>query len=114
MSLEFCLEKEICASNTWIKREEKRKVTSRMGENETEIVFVLIKKEHQRSICVKPIPVEFQHAYVVADIGKKKIRKIVRKTCTERRKISLMKHSKIRKRIEEKAIKLVDVGSPKL
>ena len=33
-------------SNTWFKREEKRKMTSRMGENETEIEFVLTKKEH--------------------------------------------------------------------
>ena len=32
-------------SNTWLKREEKRKVTSRMGENEKKD-FVLIKKEH--------------------------------------------------------------------
>ena len=33
-------------SNTWSKIEEKMKVTLRMGENETEIDFVLIKKEH--------------------------------------------------------------------
>ena len=46
MSLEFCLEKELCVSNTWFKREEKRKVRFRMGENETKIDFVLIKKEH--------------------------------------------------------------------
>ena len=32
--LEFCLEKELCVSNSWFKREEKRKVTFRMGENE--------------------------------------------------------------------------------
>ena len=30
-------------SNTWFKRKEKRKVIFRMGENETEIDFVLIK-----------------------------------------------------------------------
>ena len=41
MLLEFCLVKELCVSNTWCKREEKRKVTFRMGENETEIDFVL-------------------------------------------------------------------------
>ena len=46
MLLEFCLEKELCVSNTWFEREEKRKVTFRMGENETEIDFVSIKKEH--------------------------------------------------------------------
>ena len=30
LSLEFCLEKELCVLNTWFKREEKRKVTSRI------------------------------------------------------------------------------------
>ena len=34
-------------SNTWFKREEKRKVTFKLGENETESDFVLIRKEHQ-------------------------------------------------------------------
>ena len=37
MLLEFCLEKELCVSNTWFKREDKRKVTFRIRENETEI-----------------------------------------------------------------------------
>ena len=46
MILEFCLEKGLCVSNTWRKREEKRKVTFRIGENETKIDFVLTKKEH--------------------------------------------------------------------
>ena len=46
MLLEFCLEKELCVSNTWFRIEEKRKVTFRMGENETEIDFVLTKKRY--------------------------------------------------------------------
>ena len=33
MLLEYCLEKELCVSNTWFKREEKRKLTFRRGEN---------------------------------------------------------------------------------
>ena len=33
-------------SDTWLKREEKRNVGFRMGENEIEIDFVLIRKEH--------------------------------------------------------------------
>ena len=37
---------------------------------------------------MKAIPEEFQHALVVVDIGKKKIRNVVKKTCTEGRKIS--------------------------
>ena len=41
-------------------REEKRKVTFRIGENETEIDFVLIKKEHRRSFLnVKAISKSF-------------------------------------------------------
>ena len=46
MSFEFCLENALCASNTWFKRVKERKVTFRIGEDETEIDFVLIKKEH--------------------------------------------------------------------
>ena len=46
MSLEFCLEKELCVSNTWLRREEKRKETFRIGENETKNDFMLIKKEN--------------------------------------------------------------------
>ena len=56
----------------------------------------------------------FQHALVIADIDKKKIRNIVRKTCAERRKISLLKDVRIRKRFEEKVFKLVDVEAPNL
>ena len=46
MLLEFCLEKGLCVSNTLFKREEKRKETFRIGENETEIDFVLMMKVH--------------------------------------------------------------------
>ena len=54
------------------------------------------------------------HAVVIADIDKRKIRKVVRKTYAERRKITLLKDVKIRKQIEEKVIKLVDVVAPNL
>ena len=33
-------------SNAWFSREDKRKVTFKIGEDETEIDFVLIEKEH--------------------------------------------------------------------
>ena len=36
------MDRELCVSDTWLRGDEKRKVTFRMGENETEIVFVLI------------------------------------------------------------------------
>ena len=51
---------------------------------------------------MKAIPGEFQHALVIADIDKRKIRKVERKTCAERRKITLLKDVKIKKGIEEK------------
>ena len=67
-----------------------------MVENETEIDFVLTKKEHQRFVRnVKAISLESQHALMIAEIDKKKIRKVMRKTCNERRKITLQKDVKI-------------------
>ena len=48
-------------------------------------------------------PVDLQHALVTADMDKKKIRKVVKKTCSEKRQISLLKDVKIKKRFEEKA-----------
>ena len=38
----------------------------------------------------------------------------MRKTCAERRKITLLKDVKIRKLFEEKVTELVDVGAPNL
>ena len=51
---------------------------------------------------------------IIANIDKKKIRKEVRKTCAERRKITLLKDVKIRMRFEEKVIELIDTGAPNL
>ena len=102
-------------SNTLLRREEERKVTFRIGENEKKIDFVLMKKEHRAFVQnVKAIPGEFQHVLVIADIDKRKLRKVVKKACAERRKISLLKDVKIRKQFEEKVIELVDVGAPNL
>ena len=41
---------------------------------------------------------EFHHALVIADIGRKKIRNVVRKKCAERRKLCLVKDVMIRKK----------------
>ena len=79
------------------------------------IDFALAKKEHGRFIRnVKAIHTEFRHAFGTVDIVKRKIRKVVRKTCTERRKITLLKDEKIRKRFEEKVTELVNVDAPNL
>ena len=63
---------------------------------------------------MKPIPGEFQHALVIANIDKRKIRKVARKTCAERRRITLLKDVKIRKQVVEKVAELVYVGAPNL
>ena len=44
MLVEFCLEKELCASNALFKREEKKNVTFSLGENEKKNDFALIGK----------------------------------------------------------------------
>ena len=76
MLLEFFMVKELCVSITWLKREEMRKVIFRIGENETEIDFVLIEKDNQWFIQdVKAFPGEFQHALVIADVDKGLLRR---------------------------------------
>ena len=77
-------------------------MTFRMGEKQTEIDFVFIKKQHQWPIQnVKVNPGEFQHSLMVAEIDTK-IKNVIRKTCTERRKLNLLKDLNNRKRYEEK------------
>ena len=76
MLLEFCLEKGIMCVKYMV-----YEVTFKMGENETEIDFVSIKKEYQPH-NVKAMPDKFQYALVVAIIDKMKIRNVVRKSCT--------------------------------
>ena len=49
-----------------------------------------------------------------ADIDKRKIRKTVRKTCAERRKITLLKDVKTRKRFKEKVTELINDRAPNL
>ena len=58
-------------------------------------------KEHRRFIQnVKAIHGEFQHVLVIADIDNRKMMKVMRKTCAERKKITLLKDVKIKKRLE--------------
>ena len=83
-----------------------------MGEDDEEVDTVLILKELLQFIRnVKAIPDEFQHALVVADIDGKKMKNVLRKTCTE---ISFLKDVKIRMRFNKNVIKLDDVVTPHL
>ena len=48
MLLEFWDEKELCVTNTWFRKGEKRKATFSSGENEMEIDFVLVGKGNRK------------------------------------------------------------------
>ena len=70
--LKFCDEKELCVANAWFKKEQ-RKITYRMGGNETDFDFVLVRKNYRKYLKdVKAIPWELQHRLVVTDIDKRK------------------------------------------
>ena len=47
-SLEFCDEKELCVTNTWFYKVEKRKITYSAGGCETEIDFVLVGEKYRK------------------------------------------------------------------
>lgn len=115
MLLEFCDEKELCVANTWFKKGEKRKVTYSAGGNETEIDFVLVGKESRKYLKnVKVIPGELQHRLVVADLAKKKVKKVVRRKAVERRKTWKLKEDDTRVRFEERVGELVNMDAPDL
>ena len=78
--LEFCDEKELCVANTWFKKTDKRKVTFKFGNNESEIVFILVSKENRKFLKdVKVTPWELQHRLLVADVDNRKLNKAVKK-----------------------------------
>ena len=112
--LEFCDEKELCVANTWFRKGEKRKVTYSAGENETEIDFVLVGKEHRKYLRdVKVIPGELQHRLVVTDLVKK-VKKVVRKKAIERRKVWNLKEDDSRPRFQGRVGELVSADAPDL
>ena len=70
--LEFCDEKELCASNTCFYKAGKRKITYSAGGCGTEIDFVLVGKKYKKYVRdVKLIPCELQHKLVVVDQKKR-------------------------------------------
>ena len=64
------------------------KITYNAGGCETEIDFVLFGEKCRKYIRdVKVIPLELQHRLVVVDLGKKALKKVVRKQRIIRKKI---------------------------
>ena len=57
---------------------------------------MLIREEYWQFMHnVKAIPVEFLHALVIVDADDKKIRNVIRNTCIESIRISMLKHVKV-------------------
>ena len=72
---------------TWLEKKEQIKITYTMGGNETEIDFVLVGKNNIKLLKdVKAISWKLQHQLVVTDIEKRKLKKIVKKEQTIRRR----------------------------
>ena len=67
-------------ANTWFKKTDKKKITFKSGNNESEIDFILISKENRKHLKdVKIIPWELQHRLLVVDVDKRKLNKVVKK-----------------------------------
>lgn len=112
MLLEFCDEKELCVANTWFQKGEKRKVTYSAGGNETEIDFVLVGQGERKLLRdVKVIPGELQHRLVVADLVKK-VKKVVRKEASKRRKVWKLREDDTRAKFRGRVKELVSVDAP--
>ena len=78
--LEFGNKRELCVANTWFKKTDKRKITFKSGNNESEIDFISVSKENRKILKdVKVIPWELTHRLLVADVDKRKLNKVVKK-----------------------------------
>ena len=115
MLLEFCDRKDLCVGNTFFKKTNKRKVTFRSGGNETEIDFVLVGSQNRKFLKdVKSVPGELQHSIVIVDVDKKKLKKIVKKKKTEKRRVWKLKEDETRRKFQHRVGELVDMDSPNL
>ena len=66
MLLEFCDERELCVANMWFKKTDKKKITFKSGNNESELDFILVCKENRKHLKdIKVIPRELQHRLLV-------------------------------------------------
>ena len=65
-------------SNMWFKKTDKRKITFKSGNNESEIDFILVSKEYRKFLKdVKVIPWELQHRLLVVGVDNRKLNKVV-------------------------------------
>ena len=106
--LEIRDEKELCVANTWFTKEDRKKVTFSSGGSETEIDFVLVDKENRKFLKdVKVFWGKQQHRLVVADVDKRRVKKVVRNEVREKRNVWKLKEDKTRKKFATRVEELV-------
>ena len=92
MLLDFCDERELCVANTWFRKTDKRKITFKSGNNESEIDFILVTKENRKFLKDgKIISWELQHRLLVTDVDKRKLNKVVKKESRVKRMVWILK-----------------------
>ena len=115
MLLEFCDERELCVANTWFKKTDKRKITFKSGNNESEIDFILVSKENRKFLKdVKVIPWELQHRLLVTNVDKRKLNKVVKKESRVKRMVWKLKEREMQEKFKRRVEELVDVGTTNL
>ena len=113
--LEFCDEKELCVANTWFRKKEQSKVTYRSGGDETEIDFIVIGKKDKKYIRdVKVVSGELQHGLVVADIEKRKLKKVIKKQRITHRRVWKLNDKEIRVEFQKQVQDQVNMEAPNL
>ena len=113
--LEFCDARELCVANTWYKKKEKNKITFRSGGNESEIDFIVVRKQERKFLKdVKVIPGELQHGLVLADVDDKKINKVIKKERLKKRKVWKLQDKEIKAKFEEKVAELISTKESEL
>ena len=83
-----------------------------MGGNETEIDFVLVSKNNKKYLKDgKAISWELQYRLVVTDIDKRKLKKVVKKELTIRRRVWKLKENNMKTKFQQRVKKLVDIDA---
>ena len=115
MLLEFCDERELCEANTWFKKTDKKMITFKSGNNESEIDFILVSKENRKFVKdVKVISWELQHRLLVADVDKRKLNKVIKKESRVKRMVWKLKEREMQEKFERRVEELVDVETTNL
>ena len=115
MLLEFCDERELCVANTWFKKTDKRKITFKSGNNESEIDFILVNKGNRKHLKeVKVILWKLQHRLLVANVDKRKLNKVVKKESRVKRMVWILKDTEMQEKFERRVEELVDIETTNL